>query len=204
MDPFSLATGIAGFVGLAGLFSTCLDIIDRVDSYKDFGVVSRSIIAQFEADKLLFKKWAQNVGIHQTRLKEDHHKDLDDPQTASMVEKILLSIQEIFTATDNTLSDMQPMTEVDPRFQDIALRPRGHAEYQSVQTSISKRKRIGWALRGKVRFVAQVQQFGVLVQRLHDLAPLDGTRRAANVHKDAVREVPRSFKGIYSNILLHE
>ena len=64
MDPFSLTAGIAGFAGLAGLFTTCLDIIDRVDSYKDFGIESRSIIAQFEVDKPLFKKWATDVGIY--------------------------------------------------------------------------------------------------------------------------------------------
>ncbi|KAH7389220.1 hypothetical protein BKA64DRAFT_680071 [Cadophora sp. MPI-SDFR-AT-0126] len=44
MDPFTLATGIAGFAGLAGFFSTCLDVIGRVDSYKDFEVESRSIM----------------------------------------------------------------------------------------------------------------------------------------------------------------
>jgi hypothetical protein len=38
MDPFILATGILGLAGSAGLFSTCLDIFNRVDSYKDFGV----------------------------------------------------------------------------------------------------------------------------------------------------------------------
>lgn len=203
MDPFSLATGIAGFAGLAGLFSTCLDIIDRVDSYKDFGVESRSIIAQFEADKLLFQKWAQNIGINQTKLKEDHHMDLDDPQTASIVEKILLSIQEIFSATDTTLSNLQPTREVDLRSQDGALRPRRHAEYQSVRTSASKRKRIRWALRGKVKFIAQVQQFGALVQRLYDLAPLDGTKKATNVHKGPLRDISGSLKGIDALICLY-
>jgi len=201
MDPFTLATGIAGFAGLAGLFSTCLDVIGRVDSYKDFGVESRSIIAQFEADKLLFQRWADNVGINQTKLKEDHHKDLDDPQTASMVEKILLSIQEIFTRADTTLSNLQPTEEAELRSRDGALRPRGRHQYQSVQASISKTKRIGWALRGKVKFIAQVQQFGALVQRLHDLAPLGGTRKAANVHKGAVRDALGSLKGIYSTML---
>jgi hypothetical protein len=62
------------------------------------------MIARFEADKVLFQKWAQCVGICQQRLMEDHHKDLNDPQTASMVEKILPSIQEILTRTDKAIS----------------------------------------------------------------------------------------------------
>jgi hypothetical protein len=55
MEPISFTVGI---VGLAGLFSVCLDVIDKVDSYKDFGVDSRAIIAQFDADRYLFTKWA--------------------------------------------------------------------------------------------------------------------------------------------------
>jgi len=35
----------SGIAGLAGLVSICLDVIDRVDSYRDFGVESRSIVA---------------------------------------------------------------------------------------------------------------------------------------------------------------
>jgi hypothetical protein len=53
MEPIGFTVGI---VGLAGLFSVCLDVIDKVDSYKDYRVESRSIIAQFDADKHLFTK----------------------------------------------------------------------------------------------------------------------------------------------------
>jgi hypothetical protein len=42
MEPISFTVGI---VGLAGLFNVCLDVIDKVDSYKDFGVDSRAIVA---------------------------------------------------------------------------------------------------------------------------------------------------------------
>ena len=56
MEPISFTVGI---VGLAGLFSVCLDVIDKVDSYKDYGVESRSILAQFDADKHLCRS-----GIH--------------------------------------------------------------------------------------------------------------------------------------------
>jgi len=198
MDPFSLTAGTAGIAGLVGLFSTCLDVIDKVDSYKDFGVESRSIIAQFETDKLLFQKWAQDVGINQAKLKEDHHEDLDDPQTASMVKKILSSIQEIFSKTDITLSNLQPIAETDPKHsQDGVLFSRGRAQYQKLEASTSKRRRIGWALRTKAKFIAQVQQFGALVQRLHSLVPLHGTIKASNTHKGAVRDVLGSLSSIY-------
>jgi hypothetical protein len=102
MEPISFTVGI---VGLAGLFNVCLDVIDKVDSYKDFGVDSRAIIAQFEADKHLFTKWAQDVGISKDKPKGNHHKHLDDPYTYLIVQKILSSVQEIFSKTEGTISD---------------------------------------------------------------------------------------------------
>jgi hypothetical protein len=53
MEPIEFAVGV---VGLAGFFSVCLDVIDKVDSYKEFEVESHLIIAQFKADKHLFTK----------------------------------------------------------------------------------------------------------------------------------------------------
>jgi hypothetical protein len=51
MEPISFAVGIAG---LAGLFTACVDVIEKIDSYKEYGVDSRSIITQFETDRYLF------------------------------------------------------------------------------------------------------------------------------------------------------
>ena len=41
MEIVGLGLGIAG---LAGIFTSCLDVVERVDSYRDFGVDSRAII----------------------------------------------------------------------------------------------------------------------------------------------------------------
>src|SRR5437762_8290269 len=65
MEPGGLAVSI---VGLAGLFSLCLDVIEKVEKYKDFGTDSRTLIAQFEADKLRFKRWGEKVGFKNQKL----------------------------------------------------------------------------------------------------------------------------------------
>ena len=41
---------------MAGLVGTYPDVIDKVDSYRDFGVELRSIVAWCEADKQLLIK----------------------------------------------------------------------------------------------------------------------------------------------------
>ena len=174
MDPLSITFGVAGIVGLSGLFSTCLDVIERIESYKDFGIESRSISTRFEADKLLFQRWAQKIGISDGRLKEDHHKGLDDPETALMVEKLLLSIQEIFSVADASFSKLHHSPQSDRDFL------RGHSQHYNNQhynnQPTSKRSRIGWVLKGKAKFISQVEQFGALVERLHSLVPLEESK----------------------------
>lgn len=84
MEPVGLAVGIAS---LAGLFSVCLDVIDKVDSYRDIVFDSRSLVTQFEADKLLFHTWARKVGLDKGKLNDNHHESLDNPETVAMVER---------------------------------------------------------------------------------------------------------------------
>jgi hypothetical protein len=203
MEAIGLAAGIAG---LAGLFSTCLDIIDKVDSYRDYGFESRSIVAQFEADKIIFQKWAQSVGIDKGKSKDTHHKDLDNSEIALMVERILSSIQEIFSKTDGTISSLHSVSVAGPKSsQESAPFSHGSAQNQKFQVPMSRRHRIGWALKGKVKFIAQIQQFGALVQRLHSLVPPDAIKGAVNVKTGtALGGLINSPNGIYSAMLTSE
>ena len=197
---------VVEFARLAGLFSTCLDVINKGDSYSDYAFESRPIVAQFEADKLLFQKWAQNVGIDIGKSKDTHHRDLDNPETALMVERILSSIQEIFSKTEGTISHLQPVSEAGPKSsQDNAPYSHGSTQNQKFQVPMSRRHRIGWALKGKAKFIAQIQQFGALVQRLHSLVPPDAIKRAVGMKTGtALDGLRNSSNGIYSAILTSE
>ncbi|KAH7151968.1 ankyrin-1 [Dactylonectria estremocensis] len=54
MEPVGLAVGIAG---LAGLFSSCLEAVEKVQSYRSFGADSQVLDTQFKAEKLRFEQW---------------------------------------------------------------------------------------------------------------------------------------------------
>lgn len=199
MDPFSLTVGIAGFAGLAGLFSTCLDVIERVDSYKDFGIESRSIIAQFEADKYLFTKWAQDVGIDKDLEKGNRNYYLDNPETILIVQSILSSIQEIFGKTKSTMSSLLPVVKADPTlFPDGIRFLTEHEKPQTFEGAVSRRSKIGWSLRNKSKFIYQVQQFGALVQRLHSLVPPGGLTGPLNKRGGIMDCDPSLGTGLYS------
>lgn len=202
MEPISFTVGI---VGLAGLFSVCLDVIDKVDSYKDFGVDSRAIVAQFEADKHLFTKWAQDVGISKDKQKGNYHKHLDDPETYSIVQKILSIIEEIFRKTESTVSNLQPVVEAGPTsFPDSIRFLNTHQKSQKPKGTLSKRSGIGWSLRSKAKFISQVQQFGALVQRLQSLVPPDGLTGPENVDKGIRGNDLNSRNGIYPSKFIVE
>lgn len=169
MEAVGLAIGIAG---LAGLFSTCLDLIDKANSYRDYGPESRSVVAQFEADKLLFRRWAKSVGIEEGNPKDNHHSALDNPATALVVVKILSSIQETFNETESALLNMQHVSTADPSSKGFDY-TQGLSQNVKSKVSTSKRHKIGWALMGKAKFIQQVLQFGALVQRLNSLTSVD-------------------------------
>ncbi|KAH7308871.1 hypothetical protein BKA65DRAFT_361242, partial [Rhexocercosporidium sp. MPI-PUGE-AT-0058] len=168
MEPISFTIGI---VGLAGVFSACLDVIEKVDSYKEFSSESRSVVAQFKADKVLFMKWAQGVGIDKNTPKNGHNR-FDNEEINSIVQEILSCIQEIFNKADGPNS-----------FPDGIRFLTTRQKSQKPEGTISKKSKIGWSLRSKAIFISQVQQFGALVQRLYSLVPPDGLAGLGNVDK---------------------
>jgi hypothetical protein len=158
-------------VGIVGLFSSCLDALDRFDSYKDFEAESSAIVAQFEADKTRFRKWGQHVGIDQHRLRENHHEALDDPEVLSVVEYILGVIENPLDS-DNIASKLQSLpqflTDHSPTLNSNTLH---RALLERNLGSTSRRTRIGWAIRGRQRLSTLAQRFNALVETLHHLVP---------------------------------
>ncbi|KAF6844647.1 ankyrin repeat domain-containing protein 52 [Colletotrichum musicola] len=168
MEPVGLSVGIAG---LAGLFSTCLDAVQRFDSYKNYGRDSRSLAAQFDADKHRLEQWGQAVGINTAKLSDTHHPLLDNQKTLSLVHRLLVSIQDFCSSADDAI-EQQPLL-VDGEFPTNKLlfaRPRQEAPTDS------KWRKLAWALRGKTKRTDQVQTFALLVQCLYNVVPPDDAK----------------------------
>ncbi|KAF7536066.1 hypothetical protein G7054_g4852 [Neopestalotiopsis clavispora] len=191
MEIAGLGIGIAG---LAGMFTTCLDVMERIDSYKDFGVDSRAIMSQLDAQKLLFKKWGTAVGFDGGRLKDDHHENLDDAATRSAVQNILNSIYEIAGGPERLPPDKQhksgftrSKSEPIDAQQPLLEKFRGDASHKA---------KIRWTLRHKTRFIALTQHFGNLVGTLYNLVPPDATTSMDPMSRQALRGNGISFDGV--------
>lgn len=164
MEPVSFAVGI---IGLAGLFSTCLDAVERFDSWRDYDSEFRSLVAQFKAQKLRLTKWGLAVGLEDDELSYEHNALLDDPKIESTVKELLLAINAVCRDEDKAF--LTPMLGKDEKPTKDQLSYR-HTPRES------KRQKLGWVLRTKAKRVAQVDQFSKLVETLHDLIPIEGPK----------------------------
>ena len=155
MEIAGLAIGVAG---LAGLFSACEDAINHVDSYRKFGVESRYLSAQLEADRVIFQKWRDGVGISKGGSLEFHDKRLDDPSTFAAVSRILMSIQEVWGFANPRASKLQPKPGDDPPILQIKGRALILRHYEpGNHLPLKSGDKLRWSMGGKNKFSTQVE-----------------------------------------------
>jgi hypothetical protein len=157
MEPAGLALGS---IGLAGLFSTCLDVIDRVDTWRNFAVESQALRTRLETEKLRLEKWGEAVGFKNGQLSHSHSEAFDDPRILSRVHEQLLAIRNVCQDSKNRC-DLAPRTEG----------TRIVAGLQGWLNPGSKMHKLKWTLRNKLRSTAQVETLEVLLQGLYNLVP---------------------------------
>ncbi|SCO84274.1 related to ankyrin [Fusarium oxysporum] len=153
MEVTCLAVGV---VGLAGLFSVCLDSLSRFQSYRESNSETHVLDTRFRAARARFEQWGVSVGISNGRLQPDHHDGLDNKETVDLIESII----QIITKTICDESILQ-RARTGPRFQ----------SGQFGGLSQSRGKRLKWALGGKEIRNEQVDIFEKLVQQLYNLIP---------------------------------
>lgn len=172
MEFVSFAVGVAG---LAGLFSACVDAIENVHAYKNYDYESSYINAPFAANKPLFQRWADGVGISSGKLKDVHHPDLDNVEVVSVVGRMLSNIQDIFSRTDSISSKLAIKSTDDEILSLSKINNSSQKKFFSTKNSHaspSRGNKLFWALGGKTHFIAQVDVFGVLVGKLYEIIPV--------------------------------
>lgn len=204
MEFAGLAISVAG---LAGLLGTCIDAVNRVDTYRKFGFKSRYITAQFAADKFLLHKWAEAVGITNGRLQDVHHRDLDRDEVVIAIARTLSNIREIFSAVNSFSSNLYGLSldnkstfPIDP---DDYTNDHSTEEKES-RILVSKASKLKWSLGGKARFKTQIEAFGVLVGKLYNIIPLEENNEALDFNiVRTLDELNSSLRGILLCLLFN-
>lgn len=196
MEPAGLAVGL---LGLAGLFSSCLEAVERFESWRNFGDESRSLATHFEAEKLRLERWGQAVGFNQGTISRNHHDALDDPRIIARISEHLSIIENVCSNAD---SASLPVAGTGTGNVKHGLFPRGRIRARSSIPSESRNQRVKWALRDKVKCTETVQKIRQLVQDLHNLVPPDGAKCAGAAHGRAGDDVHGNRNGTHTHCFL--
>ncbi|KAH6959661.1 hypothetical protein BKA56DRAFT_449510, partial [Ilyonectria sp. MPI-CAGE-AT-0026] len=184
MEAVGLTVGV---VGLASLFSSCLEAVDKVQTYLSFRTDSHVLDTRFKAAKVRFEKWGRRVGFEETTRSEDHHPALDDRDISAAVQDIFQIITTLCDASDasahHTSRAMAPSDDISLG----SLRPRPHG---------TRRRKLAWALWGKTERTDQVELFEKLVQQLHNLVPVDAVQGTRLVHELDARRTGNLASGL--------
>lgn len=169
-------TGLAiGVVSLASLFGACLDIIEQVDSYQKYGIESRYITAQLNADTVLFKRWAEATGVADGKTTEAYRSDFEDALVVAAVRRLLVSIYEVFNEA-NRSSRLG--------IEDLVSNVNVSESKKLLQ--VKRADKVAWALGGKKKLVTQVEAFKTLVEKLYNLVPIkDASQRRGSTKLQA-------------------
>jgi len=153
-----------------------MDVLERIEAVKEFGVESRHVVTQFESDKLRLKKWANDVGISDEKWKEMPDPRLRDRDLEEAVKNVLQSVCEIFDGTQHTRSQLHIDSEAeDGLFPDIpAFRSRATNIKNKAPSPVSVRDRLGSTIKSNGKFINQVDIFRKVVDTLYDLIPPRG------------------------------
>lgn len=157
MEPVGLGIGV---IGLAGLFTACLDAIDRAKAYKSYAFDSEALRVQFDGHKLRLEEWGRNVGLTRGQLEHGHHGRLDDSDTRKLVEDILNIIRKVIEDGGGTSSSLSARKTAELDAVSSPERPLG-----------STRQKLSWALGGKGNRANQIALLGALLDQLHNLVP---------------------------------
>jgi hypothetical protein len=172
MEAAGFAVGIAG---LAGLFSACLEAVNRAQNYRSFASDAKALDLQFAATKVRLENWGRAVGILDLELADDghddtprHHPALDDAQTQKATLEIFGFVKEI---CESAGGGKLRLGVVDPL--QVSDLPKEHGG--------SSRRKLAWAMGGKLRRTEQVELFKELVQTLYNLVPPDDYEAGAPI-----------------------
>ena len=180
MEPVGLAVGI---VGLAGLFSSCLEVVEKVSAYKSFEKDSSRLGSQFKATKLRLKHWGEAVGLSTDgTLASKHHAALDDPDTCEMVKELLKCIADASMANAGHGATLNGPVQTQ-KGRGVLSTSLLHRPMDAKPLSKTRSNRIGWALTGRSNRIEEVDVLQELVQHLHDLVPPDMDRGNDNTDR---------------------
>ena len=187
MEPVGFAIGV---VGLAGLFSTCMECFDYIQLGRAFGSDYGKCLLRLDAAKVRFSRWGEATGIVPTT-QAAGQLQLSD-QEYRLAESLLRQIHDLFDDSQSACARYQKHARLssstsdalvvyddqqDLNSQDLKLHSHLRAIALRRQKSTSLDKKARWALYEKKKFDNIISEIAEFADRLVNLFPPSGHLR---------------------------
>jgi len=181
MEPVGFTVGV---IGLAGLFSTCMECFDYVQLGQAFGKDYGKCLLRLDAAKLRFSRWGEAAGIASTTQVSDrlHVSEKDFRLAESLLQQIQDSFEDteklskryqkhaiLSSPTSDALVVYDEQADLSP--QDLRLHSQLRAIASRRQKSTGLVQKARWALYEKKKLDAMIGDITEFVDKLVDLFP---------------------------------
>ncbi|KAF8252075.1 hypothetical protein K440DRAFT_636251 [Wilcoxina mikolae CBS 423.85] len=173
VDPVGLTLGLAS---LASLFTTCLDVLDRISSAKSFGSDFTSFVTKVKTQRLRLSRWGHIV---------QQHELLKDPEVHEAVCELLAWAVYHFEDSEGLMKQHRGLPTIglhSGRSRSLGVvRPQvlmsdnPRARARRLQKEASVLDKMKWAFSGKGKSEKVLQELRWFVDTLHELVPIDIT-----------------------------
>ena len=182
MEPVGFTIGV---MGLAGLFSTCMQCFDYVQLGRAFGDDYGKCLLRLDAAKLRLSRWGEAVGIAVTS--QDRKPVVLSPQEFHLAQSLLQQIQDSFDDTEKISKRYRKHAEMESSTNGVLavyseqsdLRPQEkqlHSQLRAIafrrQQSTGLVQKTRWALYEKKRFDSLIGDITDFVDKLINLFPV--------------------------------
>ena len=177
------STGVAlGIAGLAGLFTTCLQLFDLVLTAKSHGSACQTLLCKLEVEQVFLLEWGEAVGIFNSqasdrgRRDEAYNKRLGDILIRRTVFNILSRLKTTLEDTNNLVAKygLQPL-QSDEALNSSPHQPAFRVTHEklqrllkSTQQTLFPRKPC-WVIQDKAKFellIVEIRGFNESLGRL--------------------------------------
>jgi len=194
VDPIGLA------FGLAGLYTTSLEVLDRISTAKSYGEDYDLFVTKVEIDRLRLFRWGQAVGL---ALGGIPHENLQDPAVQRAVcelfrraicffedSEVVKKRHAVETLSRGFISFVPErigslrMLGADRETSLVVATAVDHPRERAgrLQKGTSTLRKVKWAFSGKAKSEKLMQELAWFIDRLHALVPIPGPQLHQQPH----------------------
>lgn len=206
-----MTEAIGLLLGLAGLYSSCIDAFDQIRAARSFARDYEILSTRFDVRKARFLQWGDGVGLL-CDAHDGRHPHLDSPSLRPAVERVLHCIKMLLTDTEKFQTKYgiqeeaypEPLGDNTSMCATISSRRRdlfkaSYAQFLTrtleIQRGTSLARKTRWAITGREDFERLISDLDRMIEDLYKLIPVQPAFRKLMVKED-IDNIPEDLAAL--------